>query len=166
MVPVVIDSARMPGHVEGAPSMKILLPVVFATVAALGNAMFALGQKRAVSSENGLLFVALSALVAAGLSLICSVGTGRVAPLTLVRSHWGEILLSGGGLFLTYVGFNLLYSRFGVSQYILYAVISIITTTLVVGVWWLKEPANIYHKGAMVLAVLTVVLFSMGQSRP
>ena len=38
-------------------NMKILLPIFFATIAAVGNAMFALGQKRSVNAENGLLFV-------------------------------------------------------------------------------------------------------------
>ena len=37
--------------------MKILLPIVFATIAAIGNAMFALGQKKSAGVENGLLFV-------------------------------------------------------------------------------------------------------------
>jgi len=74
-------------------------------------------------------------------------------------------LLSGLGLFLTYLGFNLLYSRFGASQYVLYAVLSIITTTIVVGIWWLKEPVNLYQKVAIVLAIAAVVLFSVGQTK-
>jgi len=36
--------------------MKNLLPIVFASIAAIGNAMFALGQKKASGVENGLLF--------------------------------------------------------------------------------------------------------------
>ncbi|MCG8564272.1 MAG: hypothetical protein MI747_04230 [Desulfobacterales bacterium] len=145
--------------------MKLLLPIFFASLAAIGNAMFALGQKKSAGADNGLLFVGLSALVAMLLSFACSPWMGKMDPLALARFHWKGILLSGCGLFLTYVGFNLLYSRFGVSQYILYAVISIISTTLVVGVWWLREPINIYHKAAVVLSLLTVVLFSLGQSK-
>jgi hypothetical protein len=44
--------------------MKNLLPVIFASIAAIGNAMFALGQKKSTGVENGLLFVGLSAVVA------------------------------------------------------------------------------------------------------
>jgi drug/metabolite transporter (DMT)-like permease len=73
--------------------------------------------------------------------------------------------LSGTGLFLTYIGFNLLYSKYGASQYVLYAVLSIITTTIIVGIFWLKEPVNVYHKIAIAAAILAVVLFSIGQSK-
>ncbi len=145
--------------------MKIVLPVFFATIAAIGNAMFAFGQKKSAGVENGLLFVGLSALIA----FLCAVA---FAPLVnslefgkLVEQHWKPLLLSGFGLFFTYLGFNLLYSRYGVSQYALYAVISIITTTILVGIWWLKEPVNLYQKAAIVLSILAVVLFSIGQSK-
>jgi drug/metabolite transporter (DMT)-like permease len=58
-----------------------------------------------------------------------------------------------------------LYARYGASQYALYAVISIITTTIVVGIWWLQEPVNMYHKVAIAFAIAAVILFSIGQSR-
>jgi len=32
--------------------MKSLLPIIFATIAAIGNAMFALGQKKSSGVEN------------------------------------------------------------------------------------------------------------------
>ena len=143
----------------------VILPVVFALIAAVGNAFFALAQKKGGASENGLLFVGLSALISFGFAVLFSPLAGGVHIGQLVKSNGKYILLSGGGLFLTYLGFNLLYSKFGVSQYVLYAVISIITTTLIVGVWWLKEPMNIFHKVAICLSVLAVLFFSYGQSR-
>jgi drug/metabolite transporter (DMT)-like permease len=73
-------------------------------------------------------------------------------------------LLVGGGLFLTNLGFNLLYTRFGVSQYVLYAVLSILTTTVFIGLFWLHEPVNGYRLAAIVLALASVVLYSLGQS--
>ena len=127
--------------------------------------MFALGQKKSVGVENGVLFVGLTALLAA----FCALG---VAPLlgafdvgNTLKGNWKALSLSGFGLFLTYLGFNLLYSRYGVSQYALYAVLSILSTTLIVGMWWLKEPVNLYHKLAIALAVAAVLLFSIGQSK-
>jgi hypothetical protein len=42
--------------------MKSFLPIFFASIAAIGNAMFALGQKKSAGVENGLLFVGISAL--------------------------------------------------------------------------------------------------------
>lgn len=146
-------------------NMKIILPILFALIAAVGNAMFALGQKKSAGFENGLFFVAASALVACLLAAILSPLVGGIGLNEITKSYSKPLLISGSGLFLTYLGFNLLYSKFGVSQYVLYAVISIITTTIIVGVLWLKEPINLYHKIAIVLALIAVVFFSIGQSR-
>jgi drug/metabolite transporter (DMT)-like permease len=145
--------------------MKSLLPIVFATIAAVGNAMFALGQKKSVSIENGLLFVGLSALVAVFFAFSFAPLVGIFDLGNTLKGNWKAVLLSGLGLFLTYLGFNLLYSRYGVSQYVLYAVLSIITTTIIIGILWLKEPVNIYQKIAIVMAIAAVVFFSIGQSK-
>jgi drug/metabolite transporter (DMT)-like permease len=145
--------------------MKSLLPIIFATIAAIGNAMFALGQKKSSGVENGLLFVGVSALVAVFLAFVFSPLMGVVDVVNTMKGNWKAVLLSGVGLFLTYLGFNLLYSRFGASQYILYAVLSIITTTIIVGIFWLREPVNVYHKVAIIIAIAAVVLFSIGQSK-
>jgi drug/metabolite transporter (DMT)-like permease len=145
--------------------MKILLPIVFATIAAVGNAMFALGQKKSVGVENGLLFIGVSALVAVFFAFSFAPLVGIFDVVNTLKGNWKAVFLSGLGLFLTYLGFNLLYSRYGASQYVLYAVLSIITTTIIVGIIWLKEPVNIYHKVAIVLAIISVVFFSVGQSK-
>ncbi len=145
--------------------MRNLLPIAFAIIAAVGNAMFALGQRKAAGVENGLLFVGLSAIVAVLCAFAFAPLLGGVAVGKTLAGNWGAVLLSGLGLFLTYLGFNLLYARFGASQYALYAVISIITTTIVVGILWLQEPVTLYHKIAIALAVAAVIFFSVGQSK-
>jgi drug/metabolite transporter (DMT)-like permease len=144
--------------------MKFLLPVVFASVAAIGNALFAYGQKQASTTNNGLLYVSASALLAGLLALLTSPTTGPVQ-LDMLCHNWKLILISGGGLFLTYLGFNLLYSQFGVAPYVLYAVISILTTVVVVGYLVLKEPVNGYQIAAIITALITVILFSLGQKQ-
>jgi len=145
--------------------MDVVLPVVFATIAAIGNAVFALGQKQSAGAANGLLFVAASAGLAMLAALVCAPLTGGLDLAATFRGNFKALLLSGLGLFLTYLGFNLLYARYGATQYVLYAVISIITTTLFVGMFWLKEPVNLYHKLSIALALLAVVVFSLGQAR-
>jgi len=145
--------------------MRSLLPIAFATIAAVGNAMFALGQRKSAGVENGLLFVGISALVAVVCALVFAPLVGAVALGNTLKGNWEAVCLSGVGLFLTYLGFNLLYSRYGASQYALYAVISIITTTIIIGIWWLQEPVNMYHKLAIGLAIAAVILFSIGQSK-
>ena len=145
--------------------MKILLPVIFATIAALGNALFTLGQKKSARVENELLFISICVFITFITALCTSPLTGEFNILDTFKNNWKASCLSGIGLFFTFLGFNLLYSKFGATQYVLYAVISIITTTLLVGVLWLKETVNAYHMIAMVLAVIAVIMFSFGQSR-
>ena len=145
--------------------MESVLIVVFAAVAAFGNALFALGQRQAAGVANGLLFVAVSALVACLLSIAGAPFTGSIEPAVLLRGHWRSALLSGVGLFLTYAGFNQLYSRFGTSPYVVYAALAIISTTVGVGFLYLREPVNRYHIAAVILAVAAVVLYAIGQSR-
>jgi multidrug transporter EmrE-like cation transporter len=48
---------------------------------------------------------------------------------------------------------------------VLYAVISILTTSVLVGVVYYKETFNIYHWGALILSLITVVLFSLGEAK-
>jgi drug/metabolite transporter (DMT)-like permease len=145
--------------------MKSFLPIIFASIAAVGNAMFALGQKKSTDVENGLLFVGLSALVAVFFALSFAPLVGIFDIGNTLKGNWKTVLLSGAGLFLTYLGFNLLYSRYGASQYVLYAVLSIITTTIIIGVFWLREPVNVFHKVAIAMAIAAVVFFSIGQSK-
>jgi drug/metabolite transporter (DMT)-like permease len=144
--------------------MKSILPILFASIAAIGNALFAWGQKQSVDMNNGLLYVGASALAACLFALMASPLTGPVR-FDGIYQHLGMIVVSGFGLFLTYLGFNLLYSQFGVSRYVLYAVISVITTTVLVGFLILKEPINGYQKVAIIMALISVVLFSLGQNK-
>lgn len=144
--------------------MKILLPIFYACIAAVGNALFAYGQKQSAAAANGLLQVGGCALVAALLAFAASPLGGSLRPQELL-AHRATLVLSGLGLFLTYLGFHLLYSRCGVASYVLYAVLSIATTTVFVGMWLLKEPMNLYHKAAVIAAVVAVVLYSLGQAR-
>lgn len=145
--------------------MDAVLTVAFAAIAAVGNAMFALAQRQSAGVANGLLFVGLSAFVAFALSLACAPLLGPFDAGALLRGQWRSLLLSGVGLFLTYVGFNLLYSRFGTSPYVVYAALAIVTTTVGVGFLYLREPVNHYHVVAVLLAAAAIVAFSLGQSK-
>jgi drug/metabolite transporter (DMT)-like permease len=145
--------------------MDAVLTVAYAAIAAIGNALFALGQQRSTGVANGLLFVALSAFIAFALAAVCAPMLGPFEPGALIRGHWRSLFVSGSGLFLTYVGFNLLYSRFGTSPYVVYAALAIITTTVGVGFLYLREPVNQYHVVAVLLAAAAIVVFSIGQSK-
>jgi drug/metabolite transporter (DMT)-like permease len=145
--------------------MDAVLTVAFAAIAAVGNALFALGQRQSSGVANSLVFVGASASVACVLAVLAAPLIGPFDAGALLRSHWRPVLLSGVGLFLTYVGFNLLYTRFGASPYVVYSALAIITTTVGVGFFYLREPVNQYHVGALVLAAAAIVLFAIGQSK-
>ena len=66
--------------------MDVVLPVLFATIAAIGNAVFALGQKQSAGAANGLLFVAASAGLAMLAALVCAPLTGGLNRLT--SQYW------------------------------------------------------------------------------
>jgi drug/metabolite transporter (DMT)-like permease len=83
---------------------------------------------------------------------------------SLVRLQWKNVLMGGIGLFGVYIGFYLMFTRYGVSSYILYAVLSILTTTVVVGILWLREPINGLRIASIVLATAAVVLYSLSET--
>jgi drug/metabolite transporter (DMT)-like permease len=124
--------------------------------------MFAMGQKKAFSLDNPLVFIALSAILCVVLTVCFAPFLGSTNYVETFKNNSNWVALSGVGLFLTYLGFNLLYSNYGASNYILYAVLSIITTTVIVGLLVFKEIFNIYHWLALSTAVLTIGLFTFG----
>ncbi len=144
--------------------MNMYGALFFALIAAIGNAMFAAGQKKAIAFENPFTFIALAAIVCVCLTVAAAPMFGQPQYSSVVKENGWWALLSGAGLFLTYLGFNLLYSRYGASNYILYAVLSIITTSIIVGVVMFKESFNLYHWLAFGSSITTVALFAFGNS--
>ena len=142
--------------------MNILGPVAFALIAAVGNAMFAAGQKKAFQFENPFTFIALAATISLILTVLLAPIFGQPNYSEAIKQNGQWAVLSGVGLFLTYLGFNLLYSQYGASNYILYAVLSIITTSIIVGVIIFKEVFNVYHWLALLSSMITIVLFTIG----
>lgn len=132
-------------------------------LAAVGNAMFAMGQKKTQSIGNSLVVIALSASICLVLTLVFLAVTGGLDEITVgFKSNWIWISISGVGLFFTYLGFNLLYSRYGATAYVFYAALSVITTSFIVGILILKEAVNMYHILAGVTALISIALFSLG----
>lgn len=135
----------------------------FALVAALGNAIFVAGQKKAGLNVNPLLLISFSSLFCSMLSFSLfffykSEATFLLSKELIYKSGW-----CGIGLFITYLGFYYLFSIYGASSYILYAVLSILTTSLIVGVVIFKETFNHFHMFSLVAALLSVLLFNLGQ---
>ena len=144
--------------------MKTLSLLLFAFIGALGNSMFAASQKKAIALGNSLAFLVISIFVSFILALIVAPLSGPTKYTTIIKQSWIWVVVGGIGLFLTFLGFNLLYTNFGTSSYMLYAVMSIITTSIIVSVVIFKEAFNIYHWAAFVGAIVTIVLYTIGNS--
>jgi drug/metabolite transporter (DMT)-like permease len=143
--------------------LKSLILFAFALLAAVGNAMFAMGQKKTQSIGNSLVVIALSASICLVITFVFLAITGGLDDIAIgFRSNWIWIFMSGVGLFLTYLGFNLLYTRYGATAYVFYAALSVITTSFIVGVLILKETVNLYHLLAGAAALISIALFSLG----
>lgn len=139
-------------------------PFLFASIAAVGNAFFAYGQKKSTAVSAPFIFLVPTLLVCIGL-LIFSLFFYK--PETLkeyLSQNWTYFLISGIGLYFTFLGFYLLYSRFGASYYILYAVLSILTTSIFVGVVVFSEKINLFHCLSILSALVSIVLFNFGQN--
>jgi drug/metabolite transporter (DMT)-like permease len=104
--------------------------------------------------------------------VVCTVAFALTTPLFnrtdldgYIRRNAPWILVSGAGFYFTFIGFYFLYSRFGASYYVLYAVLSIITTSVIVGLVIFNEPVNRYHIAAIGTAILTVILFAIARNQ-
>lgn len=144
--------------------MKTLLLLFFAFIGALGNSMFAASQKKAIALGNSLAFLVISIFVSLIFALIVAPLAGPTKYTTIIKQSWFWVVTGGIGLFLTFLGFNLLYTNFGTSSYMLYAVMSIITTSIIVSVVIFKETFNFYHWAAFIGAIVTIILYTIGNS--
>ena len=143
----------------------MLKPLLFATLAAVGNALFAYGQRGVTPTANPFLFTFGATAICMVLLSIATIYYRTVGDTVYVSGNLTMMGISGLGFFLTFIGFFLLFTNYGASQYALYASISIVTTTLGVGVLIYREDFNIYKVAAMVLAIAAIVLFTYGNSK-
>lgn len=144
--------------------MQVLGPLLSALLAAVGNGLFAFGQRKSAGVENSFVFITIALCVCVLLCMSTAPFFGPVNYGDTLKRNFTWAALSGVGLYLTYIGFNILYSRYGAASYILYAVLSIVTTSVIVGAWLLREQLNLYHWLAVASALVTVGLFSYGNT--
>ena len=144
---------------------SIILAIGIAAIAAIGNATFAFGQKKSIPSQNPFIFLICTLTVCLSLFLIASCFFAKENVPQFIRTNYTWFVISGTGFFLTFIGFYFLYTKFGTSYYAIYAVLSIITTSLIVGIILFKEHVNMYHLLSVCTAIITIVLFALGNSR-
>lgn len=141
--------------------MNFIMPLFFAFIAAVGNAIFAFGQKKSVGVDNTISYVVLSAIFCIVFTAVTVPFFGKYNYLLTLKNNWIWAAVSGLGLFLTYIGFNLLYTKYGASHYVLYAILSIFTTSVFVGVFIFRESLNVFQYIALFLSLIAIILFSI-----
>jgi len=139
-------------------------PLAIAFMAACGNALFVYGQRVAGHSSNPFLYMVGAVTTGAIFFLISALVWQSQDNFGYLAANAMAILLGGVGFFVTFLGFYLLYSGYGASQYALYATLSILTTSLGIGVLVFREQLNIYQIVAMLLAVASIALWTYGRS--
>ena len=140
-------------------------PLLFALIAACGNALFVYGQRSAAVSANPFLFMAYAVTAGAVLFVVSTLLWQSPGNLDYAAANYPSFVISGVGFFVTFFGFYLLYSNFGASQYALYAVLSILTTSVGVGALVFREPLNTYQWVAIALAAVAIGLWTYGRSK-
>ena len=142
--------------------MKIFL---YAFIAAIGNALFVYGQRGSSTADNPFLFLLITLSVCITLFAIFTLThKAPVDPQYLV-DNVRYIIISGVGFFVTFVGFYWLYNQQGATNYIVYALLSILTTSIGVGLIIFREPFNKFHVISGILAVSAILFYGLGQSR-
>ncbi|MBX7174501.1 MAG: DMT family transporter [Pyrinomonadaceae bacterium] len=137
---------------------------LLALTAAIGNALYAFGQKKAVPHENPFVFGVFSLFFGSVLLSVVTLffNTNNVGNYFVENFKW--FMVSGLGYVLLNIGLYFLYRNFGASYYSLYAVLSIITTSILLATIIFKEQMNFYFWISLIFAGLTIFFFLKGQT--
>lgn len=142
---------------------KFLIPFAIAFMAAMGNVFFVFGSRKAEGTPNPFLYTAGAMAVSFTLFAVLFLLFGTRGAGDYVGRNGGWIALSGTGIFLTFLGFYLLYSRYDTSYYALFSVTALILTVVVLGAWILREGLNLYGILSVAAAVVSIVFFALSK---
>lgn len=141
----------------------LLAPFLLALIAAIGNALVTLGQKKAGACENPFFFGSFSLLIAAiilfGISFLYP--TKGLQQYFTINLKW--FFITGIGLVKLNIFLYFLYRNHGASYYTLYAILAIITTSFLLSVFVFSEKINVYYYISFIFAALTILMFMKGK---
>ena len=144
-------------------SLKFLIPFSFALIAAFGNVLFVLGNRKVGHAANPFFFTATAMAVCLALYFLGTAVFGLRGSGEFLRRNLLWCSVSGVGMFLTFWGFHLLYTRYDTSYYSLFSVVSILLTTIVLGIFILREQLNLYGIISIAAAVVSIVFFGLSK---
>ena len=142
--------------------MKVFL---FALLAALGNALFVYGQRSSQTSENPFVFLLMTLTFCTSLFLLSALFAKAPIESAYIWGNLKYIVCSAIGFFVTFIGFYWLYTEQGAINYIVYALLSILTTSIGVGIVLFGEPFNRYHIISGALAVAAILVYGLAQHK-
>ncbi|BDD03487.1 hypothetical protein AUTU_09700 [Aureibacter tunicatorum] len=130
---------------------------------AFANALFAFGQKKANTHENPFLFAFYTLLTCCMIFFVLLQFFPKTDVVNYAKINYKWILASAIGYCATFSGFLFLYKSYGTSYYTLYAVLSILTTSILLGIIYFKEEFNIYYLLSSICAIGSIFLFFMAK---
>ncbi|MCY3770323.1 MAG: EamA family transporter [Gammaproteobacteria bacterium] len=142
--------------------MKVFL---FALLAAVGNALFVYGQRGSQTAENPFVFLLATLVLCTSLFLLSALLNKAPLDTGYLSINLKFIVFSGIGFYFTFIGFYWLYSQQGATNYMVYALLSILTTSIGVGLILFREPFNRYHVISGLLAVAAILVYGLGQHK-
>lgn len=134
-----------------------------ALLAAIGNAIFTYGNKTARAEDSPFGFVLLTFLISAAAMAALMAFQPPRDPVAFTKVNMGPALWAGIGTAITYVGFYILYSKFGASFYALYGMLAMLTTSIFLAIVILKERFNWSIGVSIGLAGVALGFFLYGQ---
>jgi drug/metabolite transporter (DMT)-like permease len=137
---------------------------ILALTAAIGNALYAFGQKKAAPHENPFLFGVFSLLIGSLLLTSVALFFSRENVGSYFAANLKWFIISGSGYVLLNIGLYFLYRNFGASHYALYAILSIITTSILLATLVFGEKLNFYYWISFGFAILTIFFFLKSQT--
>lgn len=143
--------------------MKIFYPIFLSILAAVGNAMVAYGQRKAIVNFNPYLFGAGSLLLASIILFTIGNTTNKSSIIGYIKVNYLPIVISAIDLSTLNVFLIILYQRYGTGYYTLYSSFAILTTSIVLAIYIFKEEFNLYYLISTCFAFVTIIFFMKGK---
>lgn len=134
-----------------------------ALVAAVANAVFVTAQKQVPTVDNPFYFLLFSLALSLSIWLLLSCFFPAVPAGSYLRQNGLWISIGGGSFALLSICFYRLSSRYGVSYYSMYAVLSLLITAIFSGILFFRETYNAYTVLSVGSACLSILFFYLSK---
>ncbi len=143
--------------------------ILYAVIAAVGNALLSYGQKKAAPVNNLYFFLGIAAFVFFVCNMVVGFST-KDDSLSVSKFFSSPKVLfwavvCGFALFVLYFAINHLLVGYGASMYVVYSVFSVFFTSIIVGVFIFRERINVWHVLGIIVSCIAVALITIGNGK-